>query len=121
MELSSKWDGVQLVGNDKNISTYTDTNRMNSIIYVYAPKGYDGIMLAINKNGSSKESVISEIEFKQKYEELIKEAEKTGKKSDELIELEKKINSNKLLDTTYLNKKNEKEDFYVFRADKIKK
>ena len=123
MESSSKWDGVTKVNSTGSIDTYNDTNRLTMIGYIYAPKDYDGLMIALNKNGTSKEMVLKQIEFNNKYNELLKDEQNNGKKSDELVEIEQKLNKiYKLLDTQYIdtNKRN-KNDFYVIRVNEISK
>ena len=72
MESSSKWDGITKVNSSEGIDTYNDTNRLTINAYIYAPKDYDGLMIALNKNGTSKEIVLKQIEFNNKYNELLK-------------------------------------------------
>ena len=122
-ETSAKWDGVKLVDSKDKIDTYTDTNRATIVSYIYAPKDYDGLMIALNKNDSTKQLVLDQIEFNNHYSELLNEAEKNGEKSKELIEIEESLNNtSKLLDTKFGKEKtNTKDDFYVIRVNDIKK
>ena len=75
MESSSKWDGITKVNSSEGIDTYNDTNRLTIYAYIYAPKDYDGLMIALNKNGTSKEIVLKQIEFNNKYKVIL---EKNG-------------------------------------------
>lgn len=123
MESSSKWDGVTKVNSTGSIDTYNDTNRLTVIGYIYAPKDYDGVMVSLNKNGTSKYIVLKQIEFNNRYNELIKEEENKKEKSNELTQMENKLNKMyKLLDTQYMdtNKRNNN-DFYVIRVNEISK
>lgn len=123
MESSSKWDGVTKVNSTGSIETYNDTNRLTVIGYIYAPKDYDGVMVSLNKNGTSKDIVLKQIEFNNRYNELIKEEENKKEKSNELTQMENKLNKMyKLLDTKYMdtNKRNNN-DFYVIRVNEISK
>ena len=123
MESSSKWDGVTKVNSTGSIDTYNDTNRLTMIAYIYAPKDYDGVMVSLNKNGTSKDIVLKQIEFNNRYNELIKEEENKKEKSNELTQMENKLNKMyKLLDTQYIdtNKRNNN-DFYVIRVNEISK
>lgn len=123
MESSSKWDGITKVNSTGSIDTYNDTNRLTMIGYIYATKDYDGVMVSLNKNGTSKDIVLKQIEFNNRYNELIKEEENKKEKSNELTQMENKLNKMyKLLDTQYMdtNKRNNK-DFYVIRVNEISK
>jgi len=121
MESSAKWDGITKVNSSEGIDTYNDTNRLTIKAYIYAPKDYDGLMIALNKNGTSKEMVLKQIEFNNKYNELLKDAQNNGKKSDELVEIENELNKvYKLLDEQPMDsKKRNKNDFYVIRVNEI--
>lgn len=123
MESSSKWDGVTKVNSTGSIDTYNDTNRLTVIGYIYAPKDYDGVMVSLNKNGTSKDIVLKQIEFNNRYNELIKEEENKKEKSNELTQMENKLNKMyKLLDTQYMDKnKRKNKDFYVIRVNEISK
>ena len=123
MESSSKWDGVTKVNSTGSIDTYNDTHRLTMIGYIYVPKDYDGVMVSLNKNGTSKDIVLKQIEFNNRYNELIKEEENKKEKSNELTQMENKLNKMyKLLDTQYMdtNKRNNN-DFYVIRVNEISK
>lgn len=123
MESSSKWDGITKVSSSEGIDTYNDTNRITVVVYIYAPKDYDGLMVALNKNGTSKDIVLKQIEFNNKYNELLKDEPNNGEKSEELVEIEKKLNKiYKLLDEQYKDiKERNKNDFYVIRVNEISK
>lgn len=123
MESSSKWDGVNKVNSSQGIDTYKDINRITMTAYVYAPKDFDGLMVALNKNGTSKDIVLKQIEFNNRYNELIKEEQNNKEKSTELTEMENKLNKlYKLLDNRYMDiKERTADDFYVIRLNKISK
>ena len=123
MENSSKWDGVVRVESLGGIDTYNDTNRITMIAYIYAPKDYDGLMVALSKNGSSKEIILKQIEFNNRYNELIKEEQNKNEKSKELTEMENSLNKlYKLLDSQYMDVKERiADDFYVIRVNEISK
>ena len=121
MESSSKWDGITKVNSSEGTDTYNDTNRTTINAYIYAPKDYDGLMIALNKNGTSKDIVLKQIEFNNKYNELLKDEQNSGEKSNELVEIEKKLNKiYKLLDEQHMDiKERNKNDFYVIRVNEI--
>ena len=123
MESSSKWDGVTKVNSSQGIDTYNDTHRLTMIAYIYAPKDYDGVMVSLNKNGTSKDIVLKQIEFNNRYNELIKEEENKKDKSTELNEMKNKLNKlYKLLDGQYMDiKERTADDFYVIRVNEISK
>ena len=123
MESSSKWDGVTKVNSSQGIDTYNDTHRLTMIAYIYAPKDYDGVMVSLNKNGTSKDIVLKQIEFNNRYNELIKEEENKKDKSTELNEMKNKLNKlYKLLDGQYMDiKERTVDDFYVIRVNEISK
>ena len=87
------------------------------------PKDYDGVMVAILKRGSNGKSYAKYKLRYDKYQELLKDYENTGKKSKELIEFEKdqfKVYS--LFES--INDKNLKytrDDYIVFRMSEIEK
>ena len=119
-EISSKWDGNHQVSSNNGIDTYSDTNRVSVITYIYAPKDYDGLVISLSKKGTSKDMVLKQIEENNKYNNLLKEYETTGEKSKELEEYEKNLNRvYKLLDSRYFDSKRTKDDFYVIRVNDI--
>jgi DNA-directed RNA polymerase specialized sigma54-like protein len=80
-------------------------------------------MVALNKNGTSKDIVLKQIEFNNRYNELIKEEQNNKEKSTELTEMENKLNKlYKLLDNRYMDiKERTADDFYVIRLNEISK
>ena len=121
-EVSSSWDGNRKVNTNDQMETYKDTSRITVAVYVYAPKDYDGLMVTLNKKGTSKDLILKQMEINNKYNELLNAANSTGEKSKELVELEKKLNAvYKLLDTNYNGIKNTKDDFYVIKVNDITK
>ena len=123
METKSKWDGGKAGETKNNITSYTDTDRATITVKIYAPKDYDGLMIGILKRGSSSDSFKIQYEEYKKLLKLQEEAEKSGKKSEELIKLEEKRNKiYKLFESTYdENLKYNKDDFDVIRVNDIKK
>ncbi len=123
MESSSKWDGIIKGKSADGKDRYNDTNRVTVNAYIYAPKDYDGLMVALNKNGTSKDDVLKQIKYNNKYSELLEEEKKSGTKSNELIEIEKELSKvYKLLDTQYKDiAERNKEDFYIIRVNEILK
>ena len=122
-EYSSKWDGNKKLIEDGDNTVYGDTSRSTALFTIKVPKDYDGVMVAILKRGSNEESYSKYKVRYDKYQELLKDYENTGKKSKELIEFEKdqfKVRS--LFDS--INDKDliyTKDDYIVFRMSEIKK
>ena len=120
-EYSSKWDGNKKISGDGDNTVYGDTSRSTALFTVKVPKDYDGVMVAILKRGSNKESYGKYKERYDKYQELLKDYENTGKKSKELIEFEEdqfKVRS--LFDS--INDKDltyTRDDYIVFRMSEI--
>ena len=122
-EYSSKWDGNKKLSEDGDNAVYGDTSRATALFTVKVPKDYDGVMVAILKRGSYEKSYAKYKERFDKYQELLKDYENTGEKSEELIEFEKdqfkvrslfeSINDK---DLTYT-----KDDYIVFRMSEIEK
>lgn len=85
------------------------------------PKDYDGVMIAINKNGTTKEYFDKDYEKLLKYEELQKQAEETGKKSEEQVRIENDRKMvHKLIDSNDEERKDMKvEDYYVIKVSDI--
>ena len=119
---SSKWDGNKLVEDKNGVATYADTDRLTTTINIYAPKDYDGLMIAVLKRGSSKESFEIQNNEYEKLLKLQKEAEESGEKSEELIKIEEKRNKiYKLFESTYdENLKYNKDDYDIIRVNNIK-
>ncbi len=116
-ETSSKWDGKEKESNN----IYTDTNRVTTTVYISAPKGYDGLMAAIFKQGFNQEYFKKTQDNSKKLDELKKQAEETGEKSKELVRMEERQNKTSLLlqSTIYENKTYAANDFYVFWINDI--
>ena len=122
-EYSAKWDGKTKLSGDGDNAVYGDTSRSTALFTIKVPKDYDGVMVAILKRGSNEESYSKYKVRYDKYQELLKDYENTGKKSKELIEFEKdqfkvcslfdSINDKDLIYT--------KDDYIVFRMSEIKK
>ena len=116
-ETSSTWDGKKQESKD----VYIDTNKVTTTVYISAPKGYDGLMAAIFKLGSTEERFKKTLADSKKLDELKKQAEETGEKSKELIKLEEKQNKTSLLleSTLYDDITYTANDFYVFWINDI--
>ncbi len=116
-ETSSVWDGKEQ--ESKNV--YTDTNRVTTTVYISAPKGYDGLMAAIFKHGYNQDYFKKTQENNKKLDELRKQAEETGEKSEELIRIEERQRKTNVLlqSTIYENMTYAASDFYVFRVNDI--
>ena len=122
VESSMKWDGINKTDNGNGTRTVNDVSTIYVDYIIYAPKEYDGLMAFFNKAGTTKQDFLNQLEYNNKYNELVKEANETGQKSDELKEMEESINNTfKLLDA---RKKGDKEfkndDFYVIKVSEIK-
>ena len=122
-EYSSKWDGNKKLSEDEDNTVYGDTSRATALFTIKVPKNYDGVMVAILKRGSDEKSYAKYKVRYDKYQELLKDYDNTGTKSEELIEFEKdqfkvrslfeSINDK---DLTYT-----KDDYIVFRMSEIEK
>ncbi|MBR6033246.1 MAG: hypothetical protein IKP28_00590 [Clostridia bacterium] len=112
-----KWNGKETVSEN----VYADTKNTTITYYISVPQSYDGLMVAIQKNGVTKQDFEDTRNYNKKYNDLKEQAEKTGEKSKELIEWEKKANTMiKLFESRIENKKYTKDDFYVFKVKDIK-
>ena len=122
-EVSSKWEGIKKVESHEYTNTYTDTNRVTVTTYVYAPKDFDGLMISLNKNGTTKELVINQKNENNRINELMKANENKTEKDEEYIKMEEELNHlYKLLDKQYYYlTEPKKEDYYVFRLKDITK
>ncbi len=111
--INSKWDGKQTVSEN----VYSDTFRKTTTFYISVPKDYDGLMLAIQKNGVGKD----QFDNYMKYQTLKKEAEKTGEKSEELIKIQERMDSVRDLRnySNYDDIEYPVDIFYVFKVSDI--
>ena len=117
--VKSNWGSNIYQGNKSDGKHFKVNNTSTMIIYIKAPKNYDGLALAINKNGATKETWEREYADYIKLADLQEEAKKTGEKSQELEELENP-SIHKLLDEDdELRKEYDKDDFYVIRLADI--
>ena len=115
-ESTTKWNGKETISEN----VYGDTKNTTATYYVSIPQGYDGLMIAIRKTGVTKQDFEDTRNYNKKYNDLKAQAEKTGEKSKELTEFEKKANTMiKLLESRIENKKYTKDDFYVFKVKDI--
>ena len=122
VESSMKWDGINKKDNGNGTRTVTDKATTKISFSVYAPKEYDGLMTFFNKKGTTKKDFLKQLEYSNKYNKLVKEANENGEKSAELIEMEE--NNSKLfrlLDPRTKDESEYKNDtFYVMRVSEIK-
>ncbi len=123
VESSMKWDGIKKTDNGNGTSTIKDTSTTNIEINIYAPKEYDGLLTFFKKKETTKQDLLDQLDYNNRYKELVKEAEKTGVKSDELKDMEERNNKHfKLLESKTKDKEELKNDtFYVIRVSDIKK
>ena len=108
VESESEWDGKEEISKD----IFTDTNRTTTTVSISAPKGYDGLMVAIFNPGLTEELFAKNRENSKKLEDLKEQAEKTGEKSEELLKLEGQQNT-----ATQLLKSTAYEDLYYEPSD----
>ena len=114
----SEWGNNIYQGNKDDGKHFKVSNKSTTIIYIKSPKNYDGIALAINKNGASYDTWKKEYDYYEKTLSLQEKEKETGEKNSELLEIEKeKENIHKLLDKKdYLRKNYTNDDFYVIRV-----
>ena len=122
IETSMKWDGINKTDNGNGTRTVKDKSTTFIEITIYAPKEYDGLMVFFNKKGTTKQNLFNQIEYNNKYNELVKEFNETGEKSEELQEMEERNTRNfKLLESKVKGEPELKNDtFYVFKVSDIK-
>lgn len=122
VETSMKWDGIKKTDNGNGTRTVNDLATTSITIYIKTPKEYDGMMTFFNKKRTTKQDLLDQLEYNKKYNDLVKEANETGKKSDELIEMEERNNKHfKLLESKVKGEPDYKNDaFYVIRVTDIK-
>ena len=116
-ELQDKWSSTIYDGKNDDGRHYKSVNKSTFIMKFKMPRNYDGILIAINKNGSNYDTWKKSYDYYRKIVSLQNDYEKTGKKSIELDNLEKENkNVYKLFDDK--NEKGKdftKDDYYVFR------
>ena len=113
IESSAKWDGVKEVEDNNGTKTYTDTCRSTGGVFIYAPKDYDGLLLAINKNGTSRAAIEAEMNAYKKY----LEEHKDNPESEE----ERQNKTYKILSSQYGDdNKYNKDEFYYINVKDIK-
>ena len=110
LEAESKWEGKQELEDIDGIKKYSDVCKANVNAYVYAPKDYDGVMIAMQKSGTSIEAIEKEIEAYNKYVSENNQAN------------EQQVGNYKLLESKYdTNSKLSNDEFYVFRLTDLEK
>ena len=113
VEVSAKWDGVKEAEDNNGIKTYTDTCRATAGVFIYAPKDYDGLMVAINKNGTSRAAIEAEMNAYKKY----LEEHKDNPESEE----ERQVKTYKILSSQFGDdSKHNKDEFYIMNVKDIK-
>ena len=121
-ETSMKWDGINKIDNGNGTRTVKDKSTIFIEITIYAPKEYDGLMVFLNKKGTSNQDLFDQLEYNNKYNELVKEFNETGEKSKELKEMEERNTRYfKLLESRVKGETELKNDtFYVIKVSDIK-
>jgi len=110
-EAKSKWDGYKEVQTVDVIKTYSDVYRATMSVFISVPKGYNGLMGALHKDGASLSDFQAE---KKSYNNYINEHKDD---SDE----EKQNTTITLFDCNYNpEKKYSKDDLYVIKLTDIK-
>ena len=120
MESSMKWAGAELVNEENGIQHKKNSATTSINVFIYAPDNYDGLMLSLKNIGTTKKDYIKNLENKNKYNELLKEYNETGEKSEELVKMEEDNNKVYKLLEGKDGKKIDKKEFYVFRISDIK-
>lgn len=110
-----EWKQSELLGQENGTYHYKNSTGGVVTTEITMPKDYDGIVIALNKEGSTEES---HNENKKEYDKLVelqKKAKEEGKKSKELIKLEKEKNKvRKIVDPEDEKRKDYKIDSYYY-------
>lgn len=117
------WKDREAVADDDEHYHYKVPISASTTVTLNVPYGYDGIMVAINKNGATQKDFNSDMELMRRTEELKKQADEAGEKSGELVEIEnrsKKVHI--LIDENDEERKDMKpEDYYIIKANDLLK
>ena len=102
---------------------YKDKCITHTKAYIKTDKEFDGLMIAVLKSGIDKEREQKRTAYFARYDELVKEAEETGVKSDELLKYEEKKNRMlNVFESSYDDDLHyDKDDFYFIKVSDIPK
>lgn len=119
-EVLSSWDPEPQYEED-GWKVYKDKSVSNYKVYIKTDKEYDGLMIGILKTGADKQKYLKSTAYYSRYNELLAEAEKSGKKSEELLKYEERINGTlSLLESAYDESLiYEPDDYFVIRVAEI--
>ena len=115
------WGQQEYLGEENGKYHYKNTTSQSITTYITMPKDYDGVLVALNKDGSTKELFEEKNDKYNRKQELIKQADETGEKSEELIKIEQdEERVKKLVDPNDESRKDLKaEDYYIFKTADI--
>ena len=102
---------------------YKDNIVTQNKAYIKTDKEFDGLMIAVLKSGMDKERHQKKKAYFDHYEQLKKEAEETGEKSEELLRYEeKKERMLNVFESSYDDDLHyDKDDFYFIKVSDIPK
>ena len=111
----------RLCNEEDGWKVYKDKSVSNYKVYIKTDKEYDGLMIGILKTGADKQKYLKATAYYSRYNELLAEAEKSGKKSEELLRYEERINGTlSLLESVYDESLiYEPDDYFVIRVAEI--
>lgn len=115
------YNNVKYLGKENGYYHYKGPVESEVTTYITMPKDYDGVMIAIRKKGITEEDNKKDVEEYNKLVELQKQAQETGNKSEELINLEKENDRvHKIIDSNDESRKEAIiEDYYVIKTADI--
>ena len=106
---------------DNNKTKYSNTVTYEMTVKIYAPKDYDGIMVAVPNIEYSSDYHDTITKLSNRYEELKKEFEETGETSEEYEELDNTMNKTITLFESRIDPdlKFTKDNYYIFKLSSI--
>lgn len=116
-----EWKNPELLGQENGTYHYKNSTGGTVTIEITMPKDYDGIVIALNKEGTTEKFHNESKKEYNKLVELQKKAREEGKKSEELIKLEKEKNKvRKIVDPKDEKRKEYKiDDYYYIKVSDI--
>ncbi len=116
-----EWQDAEKLGVENGEAHYKVPSECIVTTEITMPENYDGVVIMLNKEGTTEESYNKSKEDYNKLVELQQKAKEEGKKSKELIELEKKNDIvHKIVDPEDEERKDKKiEDYYYIRVSDI--
>ncbi|MBQ6492975.1 MAG: hypothetical protein IJI92_10715 [Erysipelotrichaceae bacterium] len=122
-EFVFNWNPLPVEETEDGHVIYNDTGRTTIRYSIKTDKEYDGMMVAVLKSGTNKERSNKYTAYFNRYQELLKEADETGTKSEELLKYEERSNrALSLFESSYdEDLVYTKDDYYVFRVSDIPK